>query len=321
MAGQLRVLRRRIKSVQSTKKITRAQELIATSRLAKAQQRVHASLPYADQMTRVLTALSAASGDLDHPLLTPRELPGRCGVLVVTSDRGFAGGYNANALRLAEELIARLRSEGKEPVLYVVGRKGTAYYRFRSRPVEASWTGCSEQPTFADAKEIARTLMAAFAAGADDDRVQVEHEGPHGPGDDLTLGVDELHMVYTRFRSMLTQLPTARRFAPMQTEEAELDESPHGPAPSYEFEPETETLLDALLPRYLATRIYSALLESAASELASRRRAMKSATDNADDLIRAYTREANQARQAEITQEISEIVGGADALASAGSES
>jgi F-type H+-transporting ATPase subunit gamma len=307
MGAQLRVLRRRIRSVQSTKKITRAMELIATSRIVKAQQRVEASKPYANEITRVLTAL-ATNSNLDHPLLVERPEPKRAGVLVVTSDRGLAGGYSANALRTAEELMARLRGEGKAPVLYVIGRKGVTFYRFRDREIEGSWTGFSEQPTFANAREVGDLLVQTFLAGADDTI--------DGPGEDGIRGVDELHIVYTRFVSMLTQTATCRKFAPLEVTE----DVPEGPQPAYEFEPDAEDLLEALLPKYLNTRIYAALLESAASESAARRQAMKSATDNADELVKSLTREANQARQAEITQEISEIVGGANALAAAGSD-
>jgi F-type H+-transporting ATPase subunit gamma len=310
MAGQLRVLRRRITTTKSTKKITKAMELVATSRIAKAQARVAASLPYATAITNVLTALASKASNIDHPLLNPRERVQRAGVLLVTSDRGLCGGYNANAIRTAEQLMSRLRADGKEVVLYVIGRKGVSYYKFRDRPIEASWTGFSEQPAFENAREVGEALIKAFVAGADD------VEGTAGA--DGLFGVDELHIVYTRFRSLMTQTPDARFLAPMEVEEREQDES--GPLPAYDFEPEAEELLDALLPKYINTRIYAALLESAASESAARRRAMKSATDNAEDLIKKYTREMNSARQAAITQEISEIVGGANALAAAGSE-
>jgi F-type H+-transporting ATPase subunit gamma len=312
MGAQIRVLRRRIKTVQSTKKITKAMELIATSRIAKAQQRVAASKPYAAEITRVLTALASNTTTIDHPLVVERPQPGRVGVLVITSDRGLAGGYSANALKTAEELMARLRSEGKTPVLYVIGRKGVTYYRFRGREIEASWTGFSEQPTFADARNVGDLLVQTFLAGAEETVDSEDHE--HGPDD--IQGVDELHIVYTRFVSMISQAATARQFAPLEVTEA----APEGPQPAYEFEPEPEALLGALLPKYVNTRIYAALLESAASESAARRQAMKSATDNANELVKMLTRQANQARQGEITQEISEIVGGANALAAAGSD-
>lgn len=290
------------------KKITKAMELVATSRIAKAQARVQASLPYAQAITGVLTAL-ASNARIDHPLLTPRERVRRAGVLLVTSDRGLAGGYSANAIKMAESLIARLKADGKEPVLYVIGRKGVGFYRFRNRPIEANWTGFSEQPSFEDARTVGETLIKAFTAGADD------VDG--GAGADGVLGVDELHIVYTEFHSLMTQNPVTKIIGPMQVEDRPRSE---GLLPAYEFEPEAEALLDALLPRYINTRIYAALIESAASESAARRRAMKSATDNAEDMIEKYTREMNSARQAGITQEISEIVGGANALAASGSE-
>ncbi|MGI5147773.1 F0F1 ATP synthase subunit gamma [Plantactinospora sp. CA-294935] len=309
MAAQVRVLRQRIRSAKSMKKITKAMELVATSRLAKAQSRVAASLPYAQAITGVLTAL-ASNAAIDHPLLTARPKVRRAGVVVVTSDRGLAGGYTSNAIKAAESLIARLKADGKEPVLYVIGRKGVGFYRFRQRKVEASWTGFSEQPTFADAKQVGETLIKAFVSGADD------LEGGD-PGIDGVLGVDELHIVFTEFKSLMSQTPVARIIGPMEVEDRPRSE---GLLPAYEFEPEADALLDALLPKYINTRIYAALLESAASESASRRRAMKSATDNAEEMIETYTREMNSARQAGITQEISEIVGGANALAASGSE-
>jgi len=307
MPAQLLPLRRRIRSVKSMKKITKAQELVATSRIAKAQARVAASRPYAEAITNVLTAL-ASNANIDHPLLTPRERVVRAGILVITSDRGLAGGYNANVLRATEQLRARLERDGKKPVLYVVGRKGVGYYRFRGRPVEASWTGFSERPEFENARTIGETLLAAFEAGADDTI--------DGPGPDKVWGVDELYLVHTEFKSLLTQTPKVRLLAPMEVEEREAT----GPMPAYEFEPEPEELLAALLPKYINARLFAALLDSAASESASRRRAMKSATDNAEEVIKTLTREMNSARQSAITQEISEIVGGANALAAAGSD-
>jgi F-type H+-transporting ATPase subunit gamma len=310
MAVSVRILRRQIKSTRSMRKITKAMELVATSRIAKAQERVAASRPYSIAITDVLTAL-ASNANIDHPLLRPRPVVRRAGVLVITSDRGLCGGYNANAIRTAEQLISRLREEGKQVMLYVVGRKGVTYYRFRDRPIESSWTGFSEQPTFADAREIGKTLIEAFVAGADD----VDDVGGH----DGVLGVDELHIVHTQFRSLMTQVPVANFLAPMQVVETEMDEQV-GILPAYEFEPDPDELLHALLPKYINTRIYAALIDAAASESAARRRAMKAATDNADDLIQKYTREMNTVRQGAITQEISEIVGGANALAAAGSE-
>jgi len=312
MAGQLRALRRRIRTTASMKKITKAMELVATSRITRAQARIAASKPYAIAITDVLTAL-ASNASVDHPLLQPRPRVRRAGVLVITSDRGLNGGYSSNAIRTAESLIARLREEGKQVSLYVVGRKGVIYYRFRNREIAGSWTGFTEQPRFEDAREIGETLIKAFVAGADD----VDHPEA-GPGPDGVLGVDELHVVYTEFRSLMTQTPVANFLAPMQVEERPVEEGRLLPA--YEFEPGPEELLDALLPKYINTRIYAALVEAAASETAARRRAMKAATDNAEEMIGTLTRAMNSARQAEITQEISEIVGGANALAAAGSE-
>ncbi|UXA16718.1 F0F1 ATP synthase subunit gamma [Mycobacterium sp. SMC-4] len=308
MAATLRELRGRIRSAGSIKKITKAQELIATSRISKAQARVEAARPYSTEITSMLTELASASA-LDHPLLVQRENARRAGVLVVSSDRGLCGAYNANVLRQSEELFSLLREEGKEPVLYVVGRKALGYFSFRQREVVESWTGFSERPTYEDAREIAETLVTTFMSGADDDGDEA--------GADGVLGVDELHIVFTEFRSMLSQTVAARRIAPMEVEYVEDDAPSEGPQTLFSFEPDAETLFDKLLPRYVATRVYAALLEAAASESASRRRAMKSATDNADDLIKSLTLAANRERQAQITQEISEIVGGANALADA----
>ena len=312
MGAQLRVYRRRIKSVQSTKKITKAMELIAASRIIKAQNRMNAARPYTDELTRALGALSR-NASLKHPMLTGTDDPKRSGVLLITSDRGLAGGYNANVIRRANELMDEIRSQGKEPVLYIIGRKGVGFFRFRNRPIADSWTGFSEQPTFLDARGATEAVVHAVAATS---------QGEVGDG---TAGIDELFVVYTRFASMIAQNPTVAQVAPVRAAQvagddvADEDED-SGPKPEYDFEPEPEQLLAALLPRYISARIFSALLESAASESAARRRAMKSASDNADELAKTYTRLANQARQAEITQEISEIVGGADALASAGSD-
>lgn len=294
MGAQLRVYRRRIRSVQSTKKITRAMELIAASRIVKAQQRVTAAQPYARQITRVISALASQS-TIDHPLLQEQAEAGRAAVLVVTSDRGLAGGYNANALKTAAQLEELLRSEGKQPVAYLVGRKAVGYYRFRGREIEQSWTGFSEQPGYEDAREVSEALIEAFLRSAEEN------------------GVDEIHVVHTEYASALTQRAVANRVLPLVVEESDAP-PPEGALPLYEFEPDPAALLDALLPRFVTTRVYAALLEAAASESASRRRAMKAATDNADELIKTLTRAANAARQAEITQEISEIVGGAAAL-------
>ena len=315
--AQLRELRSKIRATKSIGKITKAMELIATSRISKAQARVDASRPYSQEITRVLSALASAATTLDVPLLVERAQPKRVGILVVTSDKGLCGAYNANVLRAAEELQSLLREQGKTPVVYVMGAKGVGYYRFRGRKVQETWTGFTQVPRYENAQEAGVTLVEAFNAGADDDGDE--------PGADGILGVDELHIVYTEFRSMLSQVPVAKRIAPLEVEYAAVEEAQAAPksdyiAPSYEFEPSPDVLLAALLPKYINTRIYAALLESAASQLAAQRNAMKAASDNASDLVKTYTRLANQARQAQITQEISEIVGGVDALASVGSE-
>ncbi len=304
MAATLRELRGRIRSAGSIKKITKAQELIATSRIGKAQARLVSARPYAVEITRMLTTL-ATEAALDHPLLVERPEPKRAGVLVVSSDRGLCGGYNANIFRRSEELFSLLREEGKTPVLYTVGRKAANYYKFRNWDITESWTGFSERPKYENAAEVASTLVDAFMLGTGDGE---------DPQSDDEQGVDELHIVYSEFKSMMSQTAVAHRMAPMVVEYEEEDQGLHT---LYSFEPDATTLFESLLPRYVTTRIYAALLESAASELASRQRAMKSATDNADDLIKALTLMANRERQAQITQEISEIVGGANALADA----
>jgi F-type H+-transporting ATPase subunit gamma len=295
MPAQLRVVRRRIRSVQSTMKITRAMELISASRLTRAQERVAQARPYTEEITAALESIVSTEGTISHPLLEHRSEADAAAVLVVTSDRGLAGPYNANVLRTAEELMAKLREDGMEPKLYVTGRKGVAYYRFRQRPVEQSWTGFSDAPSYADADAIVEQLVEEF----------------------VSLRVDQIHAVYTDFISAGSQRAVARRFVPLVIEEVE--EAPPEPIPQYIYEPSPERLLDALLPRYVGARVFTAMLESAASEHAARRRAMKAATDNAHELIDALTRQYNQARQAQITQEIMEIVGGAEALQKSGS--
>lgn len=308
--AQIRVLKQKIKATQSTQKLVKAQELIATSRIAKAQARVTASAPYARQLTDVLTALATASS-LDHPLLTERDDARRVGILLVTSDRGLCGGFNANGIKAAEELAALVRQQGREPVMYIVGRKGLSYYSFRERPIEASWTGFSEKPSYDDADTVARAMLEAFLAGSNGE-VEAE-DGTKAPG------IDGIHVVSTHFASMISQVPQARQVAPMQIEYVGTD-APGGPLPSYEFEPAPDGLMDALLPKYVTTRIYAALLDSAAAESAARRAACKNASDNAADIVRKFTLLANQARQAQITQELSEIVGGVEALAASGTE-
>ncbi|MFD9975955.1 F0F1 ATP synthase subunit gamma [Streptomyces sp. NPDC059017] len=301
MGAQLRVYKRRIKSVTATKKITKAMEMISASRIVKAQRKVAASTPYATELTRAVTAVATGS-NTKHPLTTEAESPARAAVLLLTSDRGLAGGYSSNAIKTAARLTERLRGEGKEVDTYVVGRKGVAYYGFRELKIADSWTGFTDNPSYANAKEIAAPLIEA-----------IEKETAEG-------GVDELHIVFTEFVSMLTQTPIDGRLLPLSLDEAKTETGGGGKdelLPLFDFEPSAEDVLDALLPRYVESRIYNALLQAAASEHASRRKAMKSATDNAGDLINTYTRLANAARQADITQEISEIVGGASALADA----
>ena len=295
MGAQLRAVRRRIRTVQSTAKITRAQELIASSRVLKAQQRVRDATPYARELVRALEAVVSRSSSVDHPLVNEVAEPSRAAVLIMTSDRGFAGGFNAGVLREAESLRRTLEDRGLTLVPYVTGRKGINWHRFRDRELGGEWAGFSEVPAQRNAAEITEALLEAFLKPTD--------EG----------GVDELYIVHTEFVSMLTQRPQIRRMLPLEIEDT--GESPEGPIPVYEFEPSPAAVLDALLPWYVESRIFHSLLDSAAAEIASRRRAMKSATDNANELIDQLTREANKARQAEITQEISEIVGGANALA------
>ncbi|MFI0814363.1 F0F1 ATP synthase subunit gamma [Streptomyces sp. NPDC021098] len=304
MGAQVKVYKRRIKSVSATKKITKAMEMIAASRVVKAQRQVAASTPYATELTRAVGAVAKGS-TTQHALTSEAENPTRAAVLLVTSDRGLAGGYSSNVIKAAEQLTQRLTGEGKEVDTYIVGRKGVAYYAFRERKVTESWTGFTDNPTYADAKKIAGPLIEAV--------LQETADG----------GVDELHIVFTEFVSMLTQTPVQDRLLPLSLEEkAEEQEKKGELLPLFEFEPSAEDVLDALLPRYVEARIYNALLQAAASKHAATRRAMKSATDNADELIKSLTRLANAARQADITQEISEIVGGASALAdaSAGSD-
>lgn len=299
MGAQLRVYKRRIRAITATKKITKAMEMIAASRIVKAQRKVAASMPYATELTRAVTAVATGS-NTKHALTTEVEAPTRAAVLLITSDRGLAGGYSSNAIKQAERLTERLRGEGKEVDTYIVGRKGLAYYGFRERKVADSWTGFTDSPAYADAKRVAGPLIEA-----------IQTETAEG-------GVDELHIVYTEFVSMMTQNPVDGRMLPLSLDKAEEETGGKGEIlPLFDFEPSAEDVLDALLPRYVESRIYNALLQSAASEHAARRRAMKSATDNAGDLIKSLSRLANAARQAEITQEISEIVGGASAMADA----
>jgi len=296
MGAQLRVYRQKIKSAQTTKKITRAMELISASRIAKAQQRVAASTPYSRAVTRAVSAVATFS-NIDHPLTTEPERIERAAVVIFTSDRGLAGAFSSNVLREAEQLSALLREQGKDVVYYLVGRKAVGFFNFRRRTATQQWIGGTDLPQFDTAKEIADAVVATFNTPAS--------EG----------GVDEIHMVYNRFVSMIAQVPEVVRLLPLEVVEGVEAPSDSEVFPLYEFEPDVNKVLDALLPVYIESRIFNAMLQSAASEHAARQKAMKSATDNADKLIKNYTRLSNAARQAEITQQISEIVGGADALA------
>jgi F-type H+-transporting ATPase subunit gamma len=298
MPASLRELRQRRASVTTIKKVTRAMELIAASRIIKAQQRAQSAAPYARELTRAVSAVATFS-NVDHPLTTEAENATRAAVLLITSDRGLAGAYSSSVIKEGEKLNQLLRESNKEPVPYLTGRKSIAFHRFRRRNVAAKWEGFSEAPSYPQAREIADTMIEAFLTPTE--------EG----------GVDEIHVVFTRFVSMLTQRVDVIRMLPLEVVEGEETPPSDEILPLYEFEPDAATVLDELLPLYVASRIHYCLLQGAASELASRQKSMKSATDNAQQLIERLTREANQARQAEITQEISEIVGGASALAEA----
>ncbi|MGC5615304.1 F0F1 ATP synthase subunit gamma [Georgenia sp. Z1491] len=294
MAGQQRVYKQKIRATQTLKKVFRAMELIAASRIGKARDAALGSDPYTAALIRAVSAV-ASHADLDHPLISGRDDTTDVAVLVVTSDRGMAGAYSATVLREAERLLEELEAEGKTPRLYVFGRRGESYFKFRGREVVATWTGESDSPSVAVSQEIAQTLLGAYRAE---------------PGEG---GVSELHVVFTRFQSMVTQVVQRRRVLPLEVVEG-VAEPTSKALPLYEFEPSPEDVLDQLLPMYVSNRIRAQLLMAAASELASRQRAMHTATENAEDIIRDYTRLANQARQGEITQEISEIVSGVDAL-------
>ena len=298
MGAQLRVYRQKIKSAQTTKKITRAMELISASRIQKAQARVAASTPYSRAVTRAVSAVATYS-NVDHLLTTEPAQINRAAVVIFASDRGLAGAFSSQVLRAAEELSELLRSQGKDVTYFLVGRKAIAYFAFRNRASERVWTGGTDQPKFETAKEIGDALLSTFLRDFEDG------------------GVDEIHIVYNRFVSMVTQVPEVVRLLPLEVVEGIEEPSAAQVLPLYEFEPEVETVLDGLLPVYIESRLFNAMLQSAASEHASRQKAMKSASDNADKLITDFTRLSNNARQSEITQQISEIVGGADALSSA----
>ncbi|HET9021581.1 MAG TPA: F0F1 ATP synthase subunit gamma [Ornithinibacter sp.] len=296
MGAQIREYRQRIRAVSSTKKITRAMELMAASRVVRAQQAVRESSPYARALTRAVSAVATFSRE-DHPLTTEHDDVRRAAVVIITSDRGLAGAYSSSVIKESERLVAALREEGKEVVPYLLGRKVIGFYRFRHREFAAEWSGSSEKPTFEMAREVGERLVADFTTPTDDG------------------GIDEVHVVFTRFVTMVTQEPDVIRLLPLEVVEGEETPDADDLLPLYSFEPGAEQVLDALLPKYVNARLFNCMLQAAASELAARPRAMKSATDNAEELIKKYTRLANQARQAEITQEISEIVGGASALA------
>jgi F-type H+-transporting ATPase subunit gamma len=291
--GTERILKRRIKSVQSTKKITRAMELIAASRIVRAQQRVAAARPYAEEITKVIENLAAGGAGLAHPLLDERENVGTVGYVVITADRGLAGAYNANVIRLAERSLKRAQNEGKDYSLILVGKKGEGYFRYRNYKIDASFEGMGDQPTYEDARQVAAKVIEAYEEGR----------------------VDRVELVFTRFLSVGSQRPVVHRFIPLDRDAIEEKTEAHeGPTADYEFEPEPSEILSRLLPRYVEARLYSAMLDAAASEHAARQRAMKSATDNAEDLITRLSRQMNRARQDAITTEIMEIVGGAEAL-------
>ncbi|MGC0143287.1 F0F1 ATP synthase subunit gamma [Pseudactinotalea sp. Z1732] len=295
MAVSQRVYKQRIRSTQTLKKMFRAMELIAASRIGKARDRALQTVPYTRAITRAVSAV-ATHTDIAHPLTSEREDTSRVAMLVITSDRGMAGAYSAMVLREAERLREHLQDEGKEIDLYVLGRRGVSFYTFRQRSIVKSWTGDSDSPSLDRANEVADTLLRAFLT------------------DPEQGGVGELHVVYTRFRTMVSQEPQVVRMLPLEVVEG-VAEPGTDALPLYDFEPDADEVLDALLPRYIRIRIFSSMMQASASELAARQRAMHTATENAEDLIRNYTRLANQARQAEITQEISEIVSGADSMA------
>jgi F-type H+-transporting ATPase subunit gamma len=290
--GRERTLRRRIKSVQSTKKITKAMELISASRIAKAQARVAAARPYSEQITEVIRNLAAAGAAANSPLLQPRTDVKKVGLVVISGDRGLAGAYNSTVIRTTERSIADIRAAGRDYSLVAVGRKSLGYFRFRGYKVDASFTGFSDQPTYEDAREVAQFVTERFESGE----------------------YDQVQLAYTQFLSVGTQRAVVRRFMPLDAEAISEASQGDGPKADYEFEPSPTGILERLLPRYVEARLFAAMLDAAASEHAARQRAMKSATDNAEELITKLTRVMNRARQDSITTEIMEIVGGAEAL-------
>ncbi|HEV2755457.1 MAG TPA: F0F1 ATP synthase subunit gamma [Actinomycetota bacterium] len=286
--AQLRDIKRRIGSVQSTQKITRAMELIASSRIIKAQQRVDAARPYAEEMRSLMASVAKNARSIDHPLLKQRDSVGTVGTIIITADRGLAGAYNSNVIRAAE----RDMRDHEQTRLFVAGKKGVSYFRFRGYDLTESWQGVSDQPSIDDARMVAKSAAGAFTNG----------------------DVDEVRLVYTKYESALTQRPVVLKLLPVPREDLDESRGDDGPGANYVFEPDPEDILGYLLPRYVEGSVYQGMLEAAASEHAARRRAMKAATDNADELIEGLTRVYNQARQAEITTEIMEVVGGAEAL-------
>lgn len=288
-SADLRETRRRIKSVEGTKKITRAMELIAASRIPKAIARVTASKPYTAKLVEVIANVGAASGGASHPLLERRENVDTVGILIIASDRGLAGAYAGNIIKLAEQSMARHRAAGRDVALFAVGKKAKAYFEYRNWRVDRSWLSVTDTPGYGDARSIANTVMDSFANGH----------------------VDSVEAFYTRFESALTQVPARYELLPITPAETE---EPEGPAVTYEYEPSPAEILSRLLPRYVEAAVYNMLLEASASEHSARRRSMKAATDNAEELIKTLTVKANRARQAEITTAITEIVGGAEAL-------
>ena len=296
--GEERILRRRISSVQSTKKITRAMELIAATRVVKAQQRAHAARPYANRITGVIEDLAAAGAATEHELLRQSDAINRVGYVVITSDRGLAGPYNSSVIRAAEREIMAGSREGRDYSLILVGRKGRDYFKFRNYRIDASFEGMSDTPRYEDARRLSREVSDRFISGA----------------------VDQVILVYMEFMSLGSQKVAVRRFLPLATIEeiAALGGGSAEARAAFEFEPSPAGVLEVLLPRYVESRLFSALLDAAASEHANRQRAMKAATDNAEELIVKLTRMMNRARQDAITTEIMEIVGGAEALRSAG---
>ncbi len=288
-SGQIRQLRRRIKSVKSTQKITRAMEMIAASRIMKAQRRVNEARPYAEQIHEVIKGLAVSNEVAGHPLLSAHESIDAVAIVVATSDRGLAGAYNANVLKLAERVIREEEAEGRTVKLYLVGRKAEGYFKYRGRSAERIWSGVSDQPAYEDAQTVADSVMSAYSDGA----------------------LDRVWLVYTDFKSSLTQTPSRMQLLPVEANE--FDGGSEIP-PDFMFEPDPTEILELLIPRYVEAKVFAGMLESAASEHASRQRAMKSATDNANEVINKLSRIMNAARQDQITTEISEIVGGAEAL-------